>query len=87
MTPFEFFSALQAYCGRTGASVTSYYRTPLHNASPEVKGHPNSLHMLWLAADVTYDQPIPRAERELAARRVGIKILIEADHDHLSGAF
>ena len=81
MTPTEFADILRSYCFRTGASVSSYGRTPHHNK--DVGGHPNSLHMLWLAADVVYDEEIPEATRKLAAARLGVKLVVEGSHDHL----
>ena len=84
MTPHDFLDALRTYCALTGASVTSYGRTPGHNADPKIGGVKNSAHLYWLAADVVYDPPVPipsvRTER---ARRLGLWLLAEGDHDHL----
>lgn len=81
MTPAEFLDALRAYCAATGASVTSFGRTPKHNE--DVKGEPNSAHLVWLAADVVYDAPWHLLTRRLLAGRVGLTLVSEEDHDHL----
>lgn len=81
MTPAEFLDALRAYCAATGASVTSYGRTPAHNKA--VDGVDSSAHLLWIAADVVYDaRPIETTRQKLAAR-AGLLLIVEGDHDHL----
>lgn len=83
MTPLDFWQALTAYCALVGGSVTSYGRTQEHNA--RVGGVPLSGHLFWLAADVVYDdatraRALPRAD---FARRLGLRLIAESDHDHL----
>jgi hypothetical protein len=81
MTPAQFHSALIAYCYATRASQTSGGRTPKRNAL--VGGVKDSNHLQWLAADVVYDEPLPKAMRDRIAARFGLEVVEEADHDHL----
>lgn len=81
MTPLDFHTALMAYCYATGASVTSYGRTAQRNGA--VGGVPNSKHRIWLAADVVYDLQLDEQVRLEAAKQLGLKLVIEGDHDHL----
>jgi len=83
MTRGEFVEAAMTFCALTGGSVTSWTRTVRHNASPAVGGVTNSAHLYGLAVDVVYDTPQvlkPTMER---ARRLGLKLIREKDHDHL----
>lgn len=65
-------------------SVTSWGRSPVHNAS--LAGHEDaSQHLEWTAADVTWDpgtEP-PAGVLKAAAREVGIEVEPEGDHTHL----
>ena len=81
MNPTEFHSSLMAYCYATRASVSSYGRTAIHNAA--VGGKANSNHLQWLGADVVYDAPLVKADRDRIARRFGLEVIEESDHDHL----
>jgi hypothetical protein len=72
-----------AYCAATGASVTSYGRTLAHNQ--KVGGVPDSAHLLWLAADVVYDKDGDVEWRTRVAKRLGLTLIHEGDHDHLQG--
>jgi hypothetical protein len=81
VTPLDFVARLMAYCAATGASVTSYGRTPAHNRA--VGGVPFSYHLLFLAADVVYDAPLPEDRRRRTAAQLGLRLVIEGDHDHL----
>ena len=81
MTLAEFWNAAFTYSQLTGASQTSGLRSQKHNQS--VGGVPFSAHRFGLAVDVVYDTPLPDAEREQLAKRLGLRIVIEGDHDHL----
>lgn len=81
MTPYEFLTGVMIYCTRAGGSVTSWGRTKAHNQ--KVGGVQNSPHLYWLGADVVLDAPAPEGERVELARRLGLKLIVEADHDHL----
>lgn len=85
MTPSEFHDRLRAYCGRFAASVTSSGRTVTHNRI--VGGVERSAHLFWLAADVVYDHTLEAVatleERAEIARRLGLKLIHENDHDHV----
>jgi len=81
MTRAEFAEALFTYCAITSASVTSYIRTRERNR--DVGGVENSGHRFGLAADVQYDgEPSPSARNELA-KRLGLRLFIEPEHDHV----
>jgi hypothetical protein len=74
--------AILRYCRTTDASVTSGYRTELHNGA--LKGSvPDSPHTRGLAADVVYDHPGVATTRETFASDLGLEIVHESDHDHL----
>jgi murein endopeptidase len=81
MSYAEFAEAVAQYCRLTGASVTSWWRTPSRNR--QVGGVPHSAHLVGLAVDVVYDAPPPQTERQNWARRLGLKLIAENDHDHL----
>ncbi len=81
MGPSEFSLAVMAYCCAMTASVTSWGRTPLHNHM--IGGVEGSFHVIWLAADVVYDEAPPVEYRRMAALRLGLKLVVESDHDHL----
>ncbi len=81
MSTVEFLDALRAYCAALGASVTSYGRTTAHNVT--VGGVKYSAHRAWLAADVVYDVIPPELDRQQLARRLGLLLVVEGDHDHL----
>ena len=69
---------------RFAFSVTSWGRTPAHNAT--LPGHAgDSEHLEWIAADVVFDAGAdPGLDRfKAAAREHGIDVIREADHYHL----
>lgn len=68
-----FYRLLIAYNGFT---VTSWWRTPWHNA--EVGGVKASLHLLGLAWDVL---PVTDANA-IALRSLGLTVINEGDHLH-----
>ena len=81
MTLDEFAEAVRVYCFRLTGSVTSWGRTPERNSA--VGGVPGSAHLYFLGADVVYDTLPPDTARKDLARRLGLRVLIETDHDHL----
>jgi len=84
VTRAEFAEAAETFRALTGGSVTSGTRTVMHNAA--VGGVKNSAHLYGLAVDIVYDTPqaLPLAMER--ARRLGIKLIREGDHDHLQPA-
>jgi hypothetical protein len=85
VSPADFTDAVMRYAALTGASATSWFRTVKHNG--EVGGVAHSAHVAGLAVDVVYDPPMPTAEwRTDWARRLGLRLVIEGDHDHLQPA-
>lgn len=89
MTKEEFRDALDSYCTVAEGSVNSYGRTSARNKA--VGGVTLSSHRFWRGADCVYgtseQNPMEGAPPEdLAkeiARRVGLKLIREGDHDHL----
>lgn len=67
-----------------GASVTSWFRSDIHNAA--VGGVAHSAHRFGLGIDLVFDAP-RSPERDALfvedARRLGIKVIVEGDHLHL----
>lgn len=84
MTYTDFAQRLLVYCFIHAGSVTSWGRTSQHNTL--VGGVPQSAHRFWLAADVVYDDPPPVQKRQEIADRLGLRLVVEADHDHLQPA-
>lgn len=81
MTAHQFLDALMVYCRLTDGSVTSYGRSWQHNL--DVGGVGGSAHLFWLAADVKNTMSLLPAARADIARRLGLWLLVERDHDHL----
>lgn len=81
MTPPDFYCRVLFYCTLARASITSSFRTAHHNE--QVGGVPHSAHLVGLAADVVYDGTPPEKERREWAERLGLKLIVEGDHDHL----
>lgn len=77
----KFAQSVLSYCASTHGSITSWYRTPHRNSA--VGGVANSYHLLGLAIDVVYDEPIAIAVRKTLAERAGLLLIPESDHDHL----
>jgi hypothetical protein len=84
MTPEQFAISKLVYCFLLGASETSGYRTLRHNA--KLGGVAHSPHLLGLAADLVYDEPVELSVRQEWARRCGFKLVVEGDHDHIQPA-
>lgn len=83
MTIGEFAEAVTTYCLIHRASTTSRMRTEMHNRA--VGGVPLSGHRFGRAEDVVYDDAATRLDpaRIEVAKRLGLKLLVEGDHDHL----
>ena len=81
MTRAEFAEAAATFCAITGGSVTSWTRTVTHNTA--VGGVKNSAHLYGLAVDIVYDTPQALPLTMERARRLGLKLIREGDHDHL----
>lgn len=81
MTHSDFRHAMMVYCAVLGASETSGGRTRFHNE--KVGGVAHSAHLAFLAEDVVYDRPQPERERQEWADRLGLRLVVEDDHDHL----
>ena len=81
MTFLEYADALRSYCYATRASITSWGRTLKRNAA--VGGVPDSAHLIWKGADVVYDDPVAADVRLAIAKRLGLMIVVEGDHDHI----
>lgn len=78
---FDFVHVLILLGLRFRYSVTSWGRSPARNHA--VGGHPNSYHMLFLAADVVLDAGESKVDFISDAKRLGLKALDEGDHIHL----
>lgn len=81
MSLADFAHAVSTFCLMFDGSVTSWGRTAKHNA--DVGGVAISAHRFFLAADVIYDAPLSEAARKTLAGRLGLRCIVEGDHDHL----
>jgi hypothetical protein len=90
MTLGEFAEAAAQYCLMMDGSVTSWGRTTKRNTA--VGGAKMSGHRFFRGLDVVYDDPTmlqadhptyPDGVRIIIARRLGLKLIPERDHDHL----
>lgn len=82
MTEAAFAGAVRDYCRAMEASVTSWGRTRKHN---KAVGSiiPESPHIYWVGVDVVYDTPPhPEVRRDIAFLH-GLRVVVEATHDHL----
>ena len=76
-----FARAMQDYCLAFSASVTSWIRSPDHNA--RVGGVPTSYHIRGIACDVVYDGASPGDTADAMLARRGLQRIREGDHDHI----
>lgn len=77
-----FLASVYRYCKQTSASVTSWYRTPAHNAA--VGGIATSPHSEGFGVDVVYDFPGQGGGvRDALADELGLELIHEGDHDHI----
>ena len=81
MTRAEFADAVYVLGLKYNASVTSWFRSDAHNRV--VGGVPHSAHRFALGVDLVYDAPVDAAAITEDARRLGLKLLREGDHDHV----
>ena len=79
--PMQFMDRLRRLNERSPFSITSYARTPEHNA--KVGGAKDSLHLTWLAADCVIDGPHSSQDFLRMAKELGLHGIVEADHIHL----
>lgn len=85
MTRGEFADAVYTYCLLTGGSTTSGIRSTKRNAA--VGGVAYSPHRFGLGQDVVYDDyPSAHPDGPEIAKRLGLRVLREGDHDHLQPA-
>lgn len=80
----EFADAVVRYCQRVRGSVTSWIRTPARNAM--VGGVRRSAHLYALGADVVPEAPLSADERRRVGAALGLRVIVEGDHDHLQPA-
>lgn len=66
---------------RYPCSVTSWWRTRLHNVA--LDGHPESFHLQGIAADLVLDNPEHRAPLKRFAEDLGLQAMDEGDHVHV----
>lgn len=78
-----FALAVYRYCRAASGSVTSWIRTTRHNVS--VGGVPSSFHLTGLGCDVVLDSPsvLDSDARHVLASNLGLRLVVESDHDHL----
>lgn len=78
---FNFVHSVMVLALKYRGSVSSWGRTPAHNAA--VGGHPESWHMLWLGMDVVLDDMEKNEGFERDADLLGLEAVFEGDHYHL----
>lgn len=81
LTLAEFALAVIEFRRRFHGSITSWGRTPEHNAT--VGGVPASFHLDDYAVDLVYELVPELAQAAHAARELGLYLIREATHDHL----
>lgn len=84
MDPIQFLLALMQLYSKHPFSETSGQRTRKHNE--DLDGVANSPHLYWVGRDVLFDPPLHPVERTEAARRLGLRIITEQDHQHIQPA-
>lgn len=77
----DFAVAVYRYCRAVSGSVTSWLRSVPRNAA--VGGKPNSAHLAGLGADVVVESRMSTDDRHRLAAELGLRLIVESDHDHL----
>lgn len=72
---------VESAVGDAPATLTSWYRNPQQNA--EVGGHPESQHLVGLAADLVVARGGPWSPEEVAARLRFLGLTVSAQPTHL----
>ena len=73
------FAAILAVGGmRYNGSCISWGRS--HSRNSDVGGHSDSFHMLWLAADLTFDSVDDKNKAARYYRRMGLHTKDNSDH-------
>jgi hypothetical protein len=81
MTGAEFDAAMRTLATKYQFSETSGRRTAKHNK--DVGGKVNSRHVLGLARDCIFDDPLEIPAFRLDVKRLGLKYSNESDHIHV----
>lgn len=81
MTLDAFALAVASLRRAFAGSITSWGRTPQHNAA--VGGVADSQHLNDLAVDIVWDAPVDLAQLTGAAHARGLVVIREGDHDHI----
>lgn len=77
----EFNEKIMMICMKHNCSVTSGYRTEKRNRM--VGGHPDSQHLLGLAADIVPDDWDSADDIVFDCHRMGLIAIVEKTHVHI----
>jgi len=77
----EFTIAVLGLAARFRFSITSWGRSVAHNAA--VGGHPDSMHLYFLAVDCELDDPLDEPAFVQTAERLGLQVIREPRHLHV----
>jgi len=81
MAPDHFTALLKTYCYAMKASVIIWGLTPKRNR--ELGGSETTLHILWLAADVVYDDTHELEYCRIMGARLGLRVKEEENWHHI----
>lgn len=76
-----FALAVYRYCFATGGSVTSWIRT--HSRNNSVGGVADSYHLTGLGCDIVVESKMSTDDRHKLAASLGLRLVVESDHDHV----